>query len=84
VIEGGPDDHHVRARVRREVGARERDVVKIVDFLKPGVAELAGLLPGAPARWLLAWDRRRQARGKAPAALTKPWALSCAGMLERN
>ena len=52
------------ARVRREVGAGDRDVVRIVDYLKPGVPEIAALLPAAPARWVSAWDRRRIARGK--------------------
>ena len=54
------------ARVRREVGARDGDIVRIVDYLKPGVPELAGLLPPALARRLIAWDRARQARGKPP------------------
>jgi indolepyruvate ferredoxin oxidoreductase beta subunit len=52
------------ARVRREVGAGERDVVRIVDYFKPGVPEVAALLPAAPARWLSGWDRRRVARGQ--------------------
>ena len=54
------------ARVRREVGAGERDVVRIVDLFKPGVPEIAGLLPASVARVLNAWDRRRIARGKRP------------------
>jgi indolepyruvate ferredoxin oxidoreductase beta subunit len=54
------------ARVRREVGAREGDVVRIVDYFKPGIPEIAGLLPLALARRLVAWDRARQARGEAP------------------
>jgi len=57
------------ARVRREVGAGDRDVVRIVDYFNPGVPEFAGLLPAAPARWLTAWDRRRAARGKDSFAL---------------
>lgn len=57
------------ARVRREVAAGERDVVKIVDYFKPGVPEIAGLLPAAIARRLLAWDRRRQQRGRPPFAI---------------
>lgn len=51
-------------RVRREVGARDGDVVRIVDYFKPGTAELCALLPPALAERLSAWDRRRQARGK--------------------
>ena len=51
------------ARVRREVGAGNGDVLRIVDYFKPGAPEIAALLPAAPARWLTAWDRRRVARG---------------------
>jgi indolepyruvate ferredoxin oxidoreductase beta subunit len=54
------------ARVRREVAARDDDVVRIVDYFKPGVPEFAGLLPAAWAARLVGWDRRRQARGKPP------------------
>ena len=54
------------ARVRREIGAADGDVVRIVDYFKPGVPEVAALLPAAPARWLSAWDRRRIARGEEP------------------
>jgi indolepyruvate ferredoxin oxidoreductase, beta subunit len=54
------------ARVRREVAARDGDIVRIVDHFKPGVAEFAGMLPAALAQRLLAWDRNRQARGRAP------------------
>jgi len=59
------------ARVRREVAAGPDDVVRIFDFFKPGTPEFAGLLPPSLAARLLAWDRRRQARGKPPFA----WAL---------
>ena len=57
------------ARVRREVDAHDDDIVRIVDYFKPGVPELAGLLPPGPARRLIARDRARQARGKAALAL---------------
>ncbi len=62
------------ARVRREVAADEHDIVRIVDYFKPGVPELASLLPPPLARALNAWDRRRQARGRSPPAfaLTLP------------
>jgi indolepyruvate ferredoxin oxidoreductase beta subunit len=56
-------------RVRREVAAAEGDLVRVRDFFKPGVPEVAGLLPSALARRLLAWSRRREARGRAPFAL---------------
>jgi indolepyruvate ferredoxin oxidoreductase beta subunit len=52
------------ARVRAEVGAQEGDVVRIVDHFKPGMPELAGLLPPALARPLVRFDKRRQARGR--------------------
>ena len=57
------------ARVRREVAAAEGDVVRIVDYFKPGAGEFAALLPAALARRLVAWDRRRQARGRDALAL---------------
>ncbi|MFO1288547.1 MAG: indolepyruvate oxidoreductase subunit beta family protein [Rubrivivax sp.] len=56
-------------RVRSEVNAAAGDIVKVFDHFKPGVPELAGLLPQAlAARWL-AWDRRRIAAGRTPWAL---------------
>lgn len=57
-------------RVRREVAARDDEVVKVFDHFKPGVAELAGLLPAPLAQRLHAWDRRRVARGR------EPWSLA--------
>jgi indolepyruvate ferredoxin oxidoreductase beta subunit len=56
------------ARVRREVAADEVDVVRILDHFKPGVPEVAALLPNALGERLSAWDRRRQNRGKEPLA----------------
>lgn len=56
------------ARVRREAAASDGDVVRIVDHMKPGVPEFAGLLPAAFATRLVRWDRARQARGKPPLA----------------
>ncbi len=57
------------ARVRSEVAARDGDIVRIVDYFKPGIAEISGLLPAALAGRMVAWDRRRQASGKAPFGL---------------
>lgn len=57
------------ARVRREVGAGEHEVVKVYDHFKPGVPEFAGMLPPRWARALQAWDVRRGARGHEPLAL---------------
>ena len=56
------------ARVRREMGADTADVVRIIDYFKPGVPEIAGMLPPSLARPLVALDRKRQARGHEPLA----------------
>jgi len=57
------------ARVRREVAARDDEIVKVYDHFKPGIPEIAALLPASFATRLQAWDRRRIARGQ------EPWAL---------
>jgi indolepyruvate ferredoxin oxidoreductase beta subunit len=59
-------------RVRREVKAKDDEIVRVIDHFKPGVPELAGLLPEPLARRLQAWDRRRVAAGR------DPWALPLA------
>lgn len=51
------------ARVKREVAAREDEIVKVFDHFKPGVPEFAALLPQALAARLSAWDAKRRARG---------------------
>ncbi len=56
-------------RVRSEVAAGDDEIVKVFDHFKPGVPEFAALLPAALAARLVAWDRRRVARG------LDPWAL---------
>jgi indolepyruvate ferredoxin oxidoreductase beta subunit len=56
-------------RVTQEVKAKEGDVLKVYDHFKPGVPELAALLPQSLANRLLRWDRARVAKGKAPWAL---------------
>ncbi len=56
-------------RVLKEVRANESDVVKIYDYLKPGLPELAGYLPRSWAIKLLNWEKNRVARGQAPFAL---------------
>lgn len=58
-----------QARVRREVGAARGDIVRTFDHFKPGVPELAGLLPAGLAARLVAWDRARVAVGR------EPWAM---------
>ena len=54
------------SRVTQEVKAQEGDVLKVYDHFKPGVPELAALLPQGLADRLLRWDRARVARGQAP------------------
>ncbi len=56
-------------RVTQEVKAKAGDVLKVYDHFKPGVPELAALLPQGLAGQLLRWDRARVASGKAPWAL---------------
>ena len=53
-----------QARVRREVKAGPRELVHLYDFFKPGIPEIAGILPPSLAARLLRFDRRRQANGK--------------------
>jgi indolepyruvate ferredoxin oxidoreductase beta subunit len=57
------------ARVRAEVAARDGDIVRIVDHFKPGITEFCALLPAMIAGPLIAWDLRRQARGKPTLAM---------------
>jgi indolepyruvate ferredoxin oxidoreductase beta subunit len=54
------------ARVRREVGAGQGDLLRLYDYMKPGIAEIAGLLPSSVASHLVRWERRRVAAGRAP------------------
>ncbi len=46
-------------RVRREVGARDGEPVAVIDYLKPGLEELASLLPPFLGSRLIAWGERR-------------------------
>jgi indolepyruvate ferredoxin oxidoreductase beta subunit len=48
-------------RVRRETGARDGEPVVVIDYLKPGVEELASILPPFLGRRLVSWAA---ARGK--------------------
>ena len=48
-------------RVRREVGAKDGEPVVVIDYLKPGVEEVASLLPISLGRKLMDWA---QSRGK--------------------
>lgn len=58
-----------RDRVRREVKLADGELLRVYEHFKPGVAELAALLPAALAQPLVRWDRRRQARGREPFAM---------------
>src|SRR5690606_16012344 len=57
------------ARVRREVGVRDDELVRVWDHFKPGVPEFAALLPQGLAERLTRWDARRVQSGKEPYAL---------------
>jgi len=46
-------------RVRADVQAKAHEPVRIIEYLKPGVEELAALLPTALSRRLVAWAERR-------------------------
>jgi indolepyruvate ferredoxin oxidoreductase beta subunit len=56
-------------RVAEESGARPGDLLRIADHLKPGLVEIAGLLPPSLAKPLLAWESRRRQDGAAPLAM---------------
>ena len=45
-------------RVRQEAGAKPGEPVVVIDYLKPGVEEVASLLPPALGRSLVAWAQR--------------------------
>ena len=45
-------------RVRKESGAKDGEPVVVIDFLKPGVEEVASLLPPSMGRGLVQWAER--------------------------
>lgn len=47
------------ARIRREVAAKDHEPVVVIDFLKPGIDELASVLPHFLGKRLIAWAERR-------------------------
>ncbi|OHC67355.1 MAG: hypothetical protein A3H93_15265 [Rhodocyclales bacterium RIFCSPLOWO2_02_FULL_63_24] len=70
------------ARVRAEAGAQPGDLLRIADHFKPGVAELAGVLPPTLAQRLLSWESsRRNAQrwrgGRAPLAVPLKLRADC-------
>ncbi|MGE0876706.1 MAG: indolepyruvate oxidoreductase subunit beta family protein [Burkholderiales bacterium] len=46
-------------RVRLEVGAKDGEPVVVIDYLKPGIEELASILPGFLGARLVSWAERR-------------------------
>jgi len=46
-------------RVRSEVMAKPGEPVHIIEYLKPGVEEVAAVLPRRLSRWLAGWAERR-------------------------
>jgi len=56
------------ARVRRETKADDGELLRLYDHFKPGVPEIAALLPAALADRLRRWDQARIARGREPLA----------------
>jgi indolepyruvate ferredoxin oxidoreductase beta subunit len=53
-------------RVRREVRAGEGELLRLHDHFKPGVPEIAALLPPRLAAALRRWDTARIAQGREP------------------
>ena len=51
-------------RVRRETAAKADEPVRVTEFMKPGVEELATILPPAMGRRLVAWAQRRGIKDK--------------------
>ena len=53
-----------RERVRHEARVKPSDVLAVYEHFKPGIPEIAGLLPKPVADRLLSWDQQRLAEGK--------------------
>jgi len=58
-----------RARVRAEVKLADGELLRVYDHFKPGIPELAALLPARLANRLMRWDLARQATGREAFAL---------------
>ena len=52
------------ARIRREAGARADELMTVHDYFKPRLAEVAGALPPAWSKRVVAWEAARRRRGK--------------------
>jgi indolepyruvate ferredoxin oxidoreductase beta subunit len=52
------------ARVRAEVRAKDHEPLEITEHFKPGIEEIAAILPPSLARRLLAWGERSGRLGK--------------------
>ena len=52
------------ARVRSEVRAKEHEPVEITEHFKPGIEEIAAVLPPKWAKRLLAWGERPDRHGR--------------------
>lgn len=57
------------ARVRSETRAADDELLRLYDHFKPGIPEIAALLPAAIGTRLQRWDRARIARGLEPFAV---------------
>ncbi len=53
-----------KGRGRAPETAPRREIVKVYDHFRPGVPEIAALMPQGMAQRLIGWDRRRIARGE--------------------
>lgn len=49
--------------IKQDVKAQNTDIVRVFDHFKPGVPELAGLLPSSMAETLLKWEENRVRSG---------------------
>ncbi len=49
-------------QIKREAGASEADVVRVTEFFRPGINEIADILPFPLGRWLSAWAAKKQRR----------------------
>ena len=47
------------SRLRAEVGAGEDQPIRVQEYLKPGIEEVAALLPPFLGRWVVLWAERR-------------------------